>query len=349
MPAGSSSTSPILPAMSVEPPLSGVTAVVVEVPARVNALFLTPPPDSPLSYPAIASNVVVIDDESSTDVRAQITKGSNATEVAGSTSAANVLGRRNYAQVTTTRAATSKADQSNADETEYDLSARERAVKLAKLGVEKAASSCNLLSILRARDTYLAAVHYQKQANQFASAGKGRADLTNKKSLVTFNTQRAQGKPDKVSRSDEKNKERSGISDQTRLALSKASTARNEAFRVVKARREKKRQPGFETDDENDKKSRVTLKDSKASRSDKKRKFKIDTDDEDDSKELPDVLYVKKQRVTDDLTLDHPGADLVIMGERSRKQGGGRTPGVRRCGICGKIGHTRVKCPWRDD
>jgi len=81
----------------------------------------------------------------------------------------------------------------------------------------------------------------------------------------------------------------------------------------------------------------------------KKRKFEIDTDDKDDPKGLPNVLYVKKQRVTDDLTLDYPGADLVIMGERSLKQRSGRTAGVRRCGICRSTQHTRVKCDWRDD
>lgn len=223
--------------MSGEPPSPGVT----EVPARVNSLFFTPPPESPppessLSYPAAV--VVVIDDEGSTDVRAQNTKGSNATRVAGSTSAANVLGRRNPAQVTKTRDATSKANRSgpddhdqlrqefrDADEAEDHVSASDRAVKMAKLGVEKAAGSCNLLSISRARDAYLAAVHYQEQANQSASAGKDRADPTNKKSLVTFDAQRAQGKAGKVSRSDKKikwklepndenNKERSGISEE---------------------------------------------------------------------------------------------------------------------------------------
>lgn len=126
----------------------------------------------------------------------------------------------------------------------------------------------------------------------------------------------------------------------------------------MKARKEKKRKLGLETDDEDDKKSGVIIKrdpgasrsDKKATpRNDKKRKFKVDTDDEDDPKGLPDVLYVKKQRVTDDLTVDYPGADLVITGERSLQQRGSRTQGVRRCGICGKTGHTRVKCNRRND
>lgn len=257
----------------------------------------------------------------------------------------------------------------DADEAEDHVFASDRAVKMAKLGVEKAAGSCHLLSISRARDAYLAAVHYQEQANQSASAGKGRADPTNQKSLVTFDAQRAQGKAGKVSRSDkevkwklkpndEDIKERSGISDKKRLALSKVSTARNEAFRAVKARKEKERKLGLETDDEDDKKSGVIIKrdlgasrsDKKATpRNDKKRKFKVDTNNEDNPKGLPDVFHVKKQRVTNNRIVDYPGADLVIMGERSLQQRGGRTQGVRRCGLCGNTGHTKVKCNRRYD